>query len=705
MFRDAALVAGKDLRLEAAVAGRAQPGRAVRPAGPGAVRLRPRPRPRRARPGHARAVLGRRAVLRRCWPSSGRSRSRRPTATATRCACRASTRPASSSARSRPSRVQLLALEVLLLVGRRRPLRRPTGRARPCWSLTCVVATAGIAAAGTLYGVLAAGLRVRETLLPLLLLPVLARCSSAPPGPSRRRSTARRRGLAVGRAARRLRPRLRRRRGRSPSGPCWRNRDHRSTADGHQRPAHDGATPAPHRGTGSRRAPAMLGRRHPRRPRRCWSYLALVVTPGRREPGRRRAHHLHARARSCDRRLPRLLRSPPLGSVHVPLEAVAVVGPRRRRRRPRSRAVFIALTLVTGMIWGRPTWGVYWIWDARLTTTACCCCCCSATWPCAASRPTHRRPGQARRRSSACCSCPTSSSCNQSVDWWRTLHQDPTILAPRARRSTACMLFTLVLRLSRSVGLFFAWLLIHRFRVAWLEDQVDDHGLDLAIAERRAEGATARRRPPSTDPDRRGGRAVNVHRGATSSPAGASSLGVLVVYACWSSCAGRALSRQVPPEDRRWMLTPRTGADADGDRRRRLDLDPAHAGRPGRGREPAPGASPCSSCWCSAASASSSSKALSDATHVLLQRRRGGRAARRARRPSASASRAPSCPAPIERTADGVDVRASPSTASRSPVAAPRRPARAVRGRRSRSCSRATGPSTAPTSSTATACW
>lgn len=39
---------------------------------------------------------------------------------------------------------------------------------------TCLAATAGIAAAGTLYGVLAAGLRVRETLLPLLLLPVLS---------------------------------------------------------------------------------------------------------------------------------------------------------------------------------------------------------------------------------------------------------------------------------------------------------------------------------------------------------------------------------------------------------------------------------------------------------------------------------------------------------------------------------------------------
>ena len=39
---------------------------------------------------------------------------------------------------------------------------------------TAAVATVGLAAAGTVYGALAAGLRVRETLLPLLLLPVLA---------------------------------------------------------------------------------------------------------------------------------------------------------------------------------------------------------------------------------------------------------------------------------------------------------------------------------------------------------------------------------------------------------------------------------------------------------------------------------------------------------------------------------------------------
>jgi heme exporter protein C len=33
-------------------------------------------------------------------------------------------------------------------------------------------------------------------------------------------------------------------------------------------------------------------------------------------------------------------------------------------------AMLTALTLVLGSIWGRPTWGVWWTWDARLTSTA-----------------------------------------------------------------------------------------------------------------------------------------------------------------------------------------------------------------------------------------------------------------------------------------------------------------------------------------------
>jgi heme exporter protein B len=68
---------------------------------------------------------------------------------------------------------QLVVLEVLLGLG----VVILYGSHAGNWPLllaTCLAATAGIAAAGTLYGVLAAGLRVRETLLPLLLLPVLA---------------------------------------------------------------------------------------------------------------------------------------------------------------------------------------------------------------------------------------------------------------------------------------------------------------------------------------------------------------------------------------------------------------------------------------------------------------------------------------------------------------------------------------------------
>jgi heme exporter protein B len=68
---------------------------------------------------------------------------------------------------------QLLALESLLLVGVA-VFYSARLDGLPLLGLTCVVATAGMAAAGTLYGVLAAGLRVRDTLLPLLLLPVLA---------------------------------------------------------------------------------------------------------------------------------------------------------------------------------------------------------------------------------------------------------------------------------------------------------------------------------------------------------------------------------------------------------------------------------------------------------------------------------------------------------------------------------------------------
>ena len=69
--------------------------------------------------------------------------------------------------------LELLGLEVLLLLGVV-VLYDASLNSAGLLVLTALAATAGLASAGTLYGVLAAGLRVRETLLPLLLLPVVA---------------------------------------------------------------------------------------------------------------------------------------------------------------------------------------------------------------------------------------------------------------------------------------------------------------------------------------------------------------------------------------------------------------------------------------------------------------------------------------------------------------------------------------------------
>ena len=30
--------------------------------------------------------------------------------------------------------------------------------------------------------------------------------------------------------------------------------------------------------------------------------------------------------------------------------------------------IFCLISLVTGSIWGKPTWGIWWVWDARLTS-------------------------------------------------------------------------------------------------------------------------------------------------------------------------------------------------------------------------------------------------------------------------------------------------------------------------------------------------
>jgi heme exporter protein C len=146
--------------------------------------------------------------------------------------------------------------------------------------------------------------------------------------------------------------------------------------------------------------------------------------------------------------------------------------------------VFTALTLVTGMLWGRPTWGVYWVWDARLTTTAMLAVLLAGYL---ALRLVPAAPESRSRRAAVAGLLVVIDLplIHYSVNWWRTLHQDATITATDVKID-GLMLFTLFLGMTVGV-LVTTWLLIHRFRVAWLEEEVEQGGLDRALAERRAE--------------------------------------------------------------------------------------------------------------------------------------------------------------------------------------------------------------------------
>lgn len=154
--------------------------------------------------------------------------------------------------------------------------------------------------------------------------------------------------------------------------------------------------------------------------------------------------------------------------------------------------VFTSLTLLTGMLWGRPTWGVYWVWDARLTTTALLL---VLFLGYLAVRRIPSEPDVRAKRAAiagliAFVDVPIV---HYSTVWWRTLHQGPTItrLDPQI---DGLMLFSLMLGMVVML-LVYLWLLVHRFRLAYLESQVEDLGLDVALAERRAEAGSAGGRP------------------------------------------------------------------------------------------------------------------------------------------------------------------------------------------------------------------
>ena len=142
-----------------------------------------------------------------------------------------------------------------------------------------------------------------------------------------------------------------------------------------------------------------------------------------------------------------------------------------------------ALVLVTGSIWGRPVWNTWWEWgDVRLMTTL-------VLFLLFLGYLALRRatvdPGSAARPAAivALVAVLDIPLINRSVEWWenRTLHQKSTLAELKIEDLT---LFTLVLGII-VFGLVVAWLLVHRFRVGWLERAEVTHGVDQAITERR----------------------------------------------------------------------------------------------------------------------------------------------------------------------------------------------------------------------------
>src|SRR6188508_2706034 len=104
-------------------------------------------------------------------------------------------------------------------------------------------------------------------------------------------------------------------------------------------------------------------------------------------------------------------------------------------------AAFTFLCLVTGSLWGRPMWGTYWVWDARLTSELVLLVMylgIIALWR-AVEDPSRASRAVAVLTLVGAINLPIIKF---SVDWWNTLHQpasvfrvggstiDPTILTP-----------------------------------------------------------------------------------------------------------------------------------------------------------------------------------------------------------------------------------------------------------------------------------
>ncbi len=115
-------------------------------------------------------------------------------------------------------------------------------------------------------------------------------------------------------------------------------------------------------------------------------------------------------------------------------------------------ASLTALALITGMLWGKPMWGTYWVWDARLTSELVLLFLYLGVMLIAQAIEEPRRAARAAAWL-AIVGAINVPIVKYSVDWWNSLHQGSTILklgAPSISTEMAlplyaCLLGTLLL--------------------------------------------------------------------------------------------------------------------------------------------------------------------------------------------------------------------------------------------------------------------
>jgi heme exporter protein C len=148
--------------------------------------------------------------------------------------------------------------------------------------------------------------------------------------------------------------------------------------------------------------------------------------------------------------------------------------------------LFTTLALATGMLWGKPIWGTYWTWDARLTSTL-------ILWFIYGGYLLVRafaRPDADVARLAAVVGIVGFLDVpiiHLSVLWWRTLHPQPVVMIidDPGGGLPASMLITLLASLL-AVSLVFAWLWIQR---VWQERTGENLALLETLLERRERSA------------------------------------------------------------------------------------------------------------------------------------------------------------------------------------------------------------------------